>query len=64
MVGGLAIISVSSGLVELSKTADLKWIFIGVGAFSIVVGFIMIFGIKDVISTKSKAEKVHDSSFS
>ena len=39
----------STVLITLSKHIDIKWIFIGMGSFSIIIGLLLIFGIKDVV---------------
>lgn len=53
MTGAMAILFASTGLLEISKTEDIKWIFIGIGTYSIVIGVMLYFGIKEV-DKKSK----------
>jgi hypothetical protein len=48
-------------LIQLSEKFDLLYIFSGMGAFSIFVGIILIFGIKDVILLKKRRAQVRRS---
>ena len=54
MTAALAVVFGSSVVIQISRYVDLKWVFIVMGSFSIMVGFFMIFGIKDVIKIKKQ----------
>ena len=53
----ISIIAVTSGLVELSKVTDLKWIFIGVGSFTFLFTLLITFTTKDVVKEESEKDK-------
>jgi hypothetical protein len=53
VTAGFAVVFGSSVVVYLSLYLNLLTIFAGMGAFSLVVGVLMIFGIKDVIRLKN-----------
>ena len=48
MISAAAVIFGTTVLLEISKREDIKWIFIGIGIYSICVGLFLIFTIKDV----------------
>eukprot|EP00347_Sterkiella_histriomuscorum_P021247 403334683 len=56
VTGAIAIIFASTGLIEISKREDIKWIFVGIGTYTMVVGLVLFFGIKDV--NKQKKGKI------
>ena len=50
----------STILLQLSKTVQLKWIFIGVGAYTIMMALFFLVGIKDVYKTKRQLKGIED----
>ena len=53
----MAVIIGTTVIMEISKYVDLLWIFMGMGLYSIAIALFLIFGIKDVITEKTKKAK-------
>jgi hypothetical protein len=54
VVSALAIIVGSTGLIQLSRSVDLLYIYWGIGSLTLFIGLFLIFGIRDVIALKKK----------
>jgi len=54
MASAFAVVIGSSAIVFISKYVSLTAIFCGMGTFAIMVGFLLIFGVKDVIRLKKQ----------
>ena len=52
MVSAVGTIFGTTGLIEISKSVDIKWIFVFIGAFSVIVSGILFFIVKDMNTKK------------
>ena len=57
VISGLSSIVATPVIFAISKQVSLYWIFTGMGTFCILVGILMIFGVRDILMMRKKQIK-------